>query len=961
MKALEPTSGLKTSRTGTGTDRFDRFNGKGKESVEKLDSEKCTKGSVKLQQMALSVGTSCETSGSCAVFKKGLPRYREAIYAEKSKLINFKRSEEASTTASICDTRLSIEIKQDFTRLIKKELSPSTVFNIIAMRKMMRLRHLFAEIDDVVWDETGDVDDHIVPDPEDAQEGTCIVRGVHRKKLCCETTNAVSKSAEQKPVGNKNVFLRERGVLSCSSIKDKPSAQLLDMDPWCDVQCEKKAATYNLMHVDAGMGNKSMDNNCCKDVKQESAENDLIIEICKDDPKLEKADSIPRDESLVNNSSHFSLSDIHSSEVDLEFFGNEHEDKGSRTLLDYGWENIGNFEDVDRLLRSCESTFGHAVNSSVDELLWPLSSSDCFDGLQGNVQQGRGTSSPESRALKGKSQQNEQKMEFMPCDYPPLLNTRQIDDSITLDCQRNNSISITDKPLKQESSGHIQKLQGNALNGNKCSWGEQQQVGQNGRSKGTLISQKENADLSQDNDKVNPYRKLAVGHKQPEKKHKKHLSDKKSMQNMAPAISYSTGFQVQQSIFPKLQTSASSALQIFPSPVHDSQKHFVDTGSLRQVYPQFPYIHAGYGYPWHHVPTMPYLSNLRPQTDQAQQLFVGYQLPADVSNQSQHPRKPAEIPVRSPSMTPQEKIEKLRWRQQMQARLAVEHQQQQFGSQNASIDHSFVHKQPKNIQCQQAEVIPKEGLSKLLQSSSAESDPLTPQENSSAVSGLTYSEDDGSLEANVLHQLQNVITKLDMKTRLCIRDSLYRLARSAVERRCVVDMKSSGENSEHVEAVGMYAPINIDQTLANRCIGPNDMETETNPFDRTIAHLLFHKHSMPVAGPMTLAADSSNSSFSMNTQPYSVTPNLWLSQPPAFESPTEVQIIPTTNLQFRIPGQSPTSIAMNGTGCGPQNMISMNGCSSGGSCIGSDVLFDSRICGSSASMDLENAEGICVS
>lgn len=818
------------------------------------------------------------------------------------------------------------------------------------------------EIDGAVWDESGESDDHIVPDPKDAWEGACMVKGESKKNFCGETFNALSKSAEKRSVGNKNVCLTEKGVTSSSIAKEEPSAQLLDMDSWCDLQCEKQSATYDLMHANAEMGNKSVDSKPYKDVKQESTENDLIIGICKEDPILENGDSIigERDDGLVNNFCHFSLSDICPPEGDLEFFGNEHEDEESCTLLDYGWENIGNFEDVDRLLRSCESTFGHSVNSSVDELLWSSSSSACFDNsLQGNVQQGRASSSPESRALKGKSQQNEQKMEFMPCDYSPPPATCQIDGSKGLDFQKNNSKSITEKPLRQESSRNTQELQQNVVNDNKCSCAEQQQVGHTWRSEGTLISQKENADACQEIDKVNSYRKQAVGHKQPEKKHKKHLSDKKTMQNMPPVITYSSGFQVQHSIYPKWQTSASSALQIFPSPMHASQKNLVETASLRQVYPQFPYIHAGYGYPLHHVPAMPYLSNLRPQAEQGKPLFVGYQIPADVSNQPHHISKPAVIPLRPPSMTPQEKIEKLRWRQQMQARLAVEHQQQQFDSQKTCKNHSPVHKQPQNIHCEQAEVKPMEGLTKVLQSPNPELDSLTPHENSRAVSELTYSDEDGSLEANVLHQLQNVIGRLGMKKRLCIRDSLYRLARSAMQRRFVGDTKSSSENSEHIEAVGMCTSIDIDETRTDRCVGLNDMETETNPFDRSIAHLLFHKNSMPSAGPMTAAADSSNSTFSTNSQSFSATPNFWLSQPLDFELLTEVQIVPATNLHLPISGQSPTSMAKNGIGCCTQNM--MKGSSTGFSCIASDVLFDPQICASSASMDVENSEGILVS
>lgn len=799
------------------------------------------------------------------------------------------------------------------------------------------------EIDDVVWDGFEQSDDHIVPDPEDTQEGTWMVKYDNRKK----SLNVLSKSTEQKPVGNKNVLHREKEeVMACSNGKEEPSTQLLDMDTWCDVQDEKQA-TYNLMHTDSGMGIKSgqgVGGDCYTDIKLGSAENDLIIGICKEDSILENGDSVlgDRDATIMSNSCDFSLTDICPPEDDLEFFGHEHGDKNSCSMLEYGWANIGNFEDVDRLLRNCESTIGHAVNSGVDELLWLSSSSACVDNSpQGTVQQEMASSSPDSRALKGKSQQDELKMEFMPCDNPPLLASCQKGDSTVIDCKKDDSISNADKPFEQQSSGHIEQSQQHALNENKCSL-EQQRLENSGRPEGTPRFQIEGTGIKQE-DKANSYRKQ-TSHKQPEEKNKKHLSDRKATQSMPPVISYSTSFQGHQSISSNIQNSVSSALQIFPSPVHASQ-----------VYPQVPYIHAGYGYPLHYMPIMPSLPNLRPQSDQSQSLFIGYQLPADVSNQPQHINKPFEIPSRPSSMTPQEKIEKLRWRQQMQAIHAIEHQQQQFGGQNDSMDHSLVNKQPQKNQSQHAIVSPKEGASKILQSLSVESDSLTPRENSTAASVVTYvDDDDGSLEAAVLHQLQSVIAELDIRTRLCIRGALFRLARSAMQRRCVNDMKNSNQNHEEQIGVGgMCMSIDCDEMRINRCTGVNDMETETNPIDRTIAHLLFHKHLLPSAGPVSATAGASDSTYSMNPRSLSEAPNPWLCHPPVSKSPTGLSINPTVKTQLPIPVQSPTSMPQTGIGCGTQAVNNLKSSTSGGSSTTS-VFFNHRLHGPSASASLQN-------
>ncbi|XP_071741610.1 protein LNK1-like isoform X2 [Rutidosis leptorrhynchoides] len=103
---------------------------------------------------------------------------------------------------------------------------------------------------------------------------------------------------------------------------------------------------------------------------------------------------------------------------------------------------------------------------------------------------------------------------------------------------------------------------------------------------------------------------------------------------------------------------------------------------------------------------------------------------------------------------------------------------------------------------------------------SAEFDMSNVREGSSISSEL----DEISLEASSFRQLQQVMEQLDLRTKLCIRDSLYRLARSAEQR----------HNTN-------YGPSITEGT--NKYTGLVDMETDTNPIDRTIAHLLFHRPS----------------------------------------------------------------------------------------------------------------------
>ncbi|KAL9275809.1 LNK1-like protein [Drosera capensis] len=101
--------------------------------------------------------------------------------------------------------------------------------------------------------------------------------------------------------------------------------------------------------------------------------------------------------------------------------------------------------------------------------------------------------------------------------------------------------------------------------------------------------------------------------------------------------------------------------------------------------------------------------------------------------------------------------------------------------------------------------------------------------------------DEASQEAVSFHNLQHVMEQLDSRTKLCIRDSLYRLARSAEQRN---ECGNSANGSIDEQDAG---PSTSDGTnkydMPFLCTGLMDMETDTNPIDRSIAHLLFHRPS----------------------------------------------------------------------------------------------------------------------
>ncbi|WOH04930.1 hypothetical protein DCAR_0624342 [Daucus carota subsp. sativus] len=92
---------------------------------------------------------------------------------------------------------------------------------------------------------------------------------------------------------------------------------------------------------------------------------------------------------------------------------------------------------------------------------------------------------------------------------------------------------------------------------------------------------------------------------------------------------------------------------------------------------------------------------------------------------------------------------------------------------------------------------------------------------------------EASLEATSFRQLQLVMEQLDLRTKLCIRDSLYRLARSAEQRH----HNNGGLGGDRDARTFM-------DDGTTKSSGYIDIEADTNPIDRSVAHLLFHRPSL---------------------------------------------------------------------------------------------------------------------
>uniref|UniRef100_A0A0D3E247 40S ribosomal protein S28 n=1 Tax=Brassica oleracea var. oleracea TaxID=109376 RepID=A0A0D3E247_BRAOL len=128
--------------------------------------------------------------------------------------------------------------------------------------------------------------------------------------------------------------------------------------------------------------------------------------------------------------------------------------------------------------------------------------------------------------------------------------------------------------------------------------------------------------------------------------------------------------------------------------------------------------------------------------------------------------------------------------------------------------------------------IQKIGLEDYHRKAAAKLEPANRQE-SSCVSSVV---DGISLEATSFRQLQQVIEQLDVRTKLCIRDSLYRLGKSAEQRHTC--MNPNGGN-RRVKDAGSH----LETGETDKYVGFMDIEADTNPIDRMDSQI---KHAVVV-------------------------------------------------------------------------------------------------------------------
>ncbi|TYH77931.1 hypothetical protein ES332_D04G189800v1 [Gossypium tomentosum] len=574
------------------------------------------------------------------------------------------------------------------------------------------------ELEDNVWDDFGATDDHIVPHTADEYGG--------RKKPRYEVLGVTSDADSRKKFG----ILREKE----KGLHILTKNRMLEKDPWSRIHDSLFPTSGDNDSLKDGTSMASDDPRMSSHGLETGNIDSVGSDLCADDPILVDK-CAPED----NNDYHFPLNHITAADDDLRFFNNNHEDKENSDLLYYGWGDIGNFEDVDRMFRSCDSTFGLGSLSNEDDMCW-FSSSQVAEGSQG--------------ALKADAKLN----------------------------------GLQECPTSRSASAESERKDG-----------------------------------STPSEQISPQEKHSKQHR---------ASGERKDQHLENGGSFTQYGNIKQFADAKHPFSDSSC-QLFSS--LDFQRSKLNDGPDSVNYRQtnIPYMHLSYSGSLDQVSICPTVSSAKSENNGQS----SSKNESSYASNKVHSIDSSHGPLfEAPAIITNEKRGKPHRRQDTEIPLNRNVKQ-------AKIDTRMAFCDPVTIQKQVCQSEQDEGHSEVEGVSvgnPAELDSSNVRESSCVVSPF----DEVSLEATSFRRLQQVMEKLDIRTKLCIRDSLYRLARSAEQRHNCTKTKSG--ISDGNDGSGSSA-----SEETNRCTGFMDMETDTNPIDRSIAHLLFHRPSDPSQRPVT--------------------------------------------------------------------------------------------------------------
>ncbi|KAI3445115.1 hypothetical protein Pfo_001780 [Paulownia fortunei] len=607
------------------------------------------------------------------------------------------------------------------------------------------------ELTNIIWGEAGESDDHIVPYPDQIEEKPPVLFGDSTKKETNQQTSNISH-VEQK----KHTIKSVHGVELDSSSKydiGEPSTGF-DLDSWPD---GLDPSSSNAAKADQDSVGAAASNNITKSSKNGS---------------------------LRDETAQF--------DKDSAVFENPPEDGEQGDFVDFGWANIGSFDDLDRIFCNNDPIFGDASVGNADEL-WS-SSKDVTSSPLGSTPLSGDSSDLPLKALRTSIDRSEIKDQYMLDPSQSFISGYEKLNEITSDAPQDVQASIDTIEHSGGKSNLLVKEKTFVMGGKIQTCRKQ-------LNDGTA------ATVHEFPDKGNRQKRLLKGQKLDKKREVRQLHDLSGTWTLSGSPSQQANSQYAPSMGnpnPPLVLTHQSLLQ-WPEPFQ--QKHFSVA----------PLASPLYGNIVNHYPATSVLAQFHPGNESHELVSSGYEVPPANANSLKSSEDAA---VRPPAMTPKEKIEKLRRRQQMRAILAIQKQQLQLGNQASVSEHSSMEGRKLEVD---------ESLSSF---PSLEPNSTIEQYDCNTIS-MAF--DNCSVEESVLYRLQDTIAKLDIRIRLCMRNSLFRLAQSAMQRQYPNDTSSTSTSSR-------------DEVLSNKDIVSHerftrmpDVETDTNPIDRTVAHLLFHR------------------------------------------------------------------------------------------------------------------------
>ncbi|KAL5708340.1 hypothetical protein ACHQM5_019145 [Ranunculus cassubicifolius] len=597
--------------------------------------------------------------------------------------------------------------------------------------------------DEIVWGESAEVDDHIVPCPKGNEEKRLLTSGASRKKQFTQELGSVTVAVADKEESGANGLFSgfKLDSSSQSETNETPSAPGAGINSW----------PGSPLTNDVSDGEYAGRN----------AQNSFEMQVSEYGTELDKYNSAKVDAAQSVDGPGL--------------FGNDCEDKENGSYLEYSWDNIGSFDDLDSMFRSDDPIFGRESLGNGE--LWSSPT-----GLFTSMTKSFSAPSPSSGVSAMCSSENEMKVKILQNEDPSC--TPELEQT-----NHANSYDMKDRDTQKENAGG--KEQFHFADPVADCVGEKSKM---------MLEQKMNKEMmktkevwnTQSTSKTNGKRKLVQCAIKAENR-------EQSSQDLSGPWSLTAN--QYQSFGNQLENSS---VESVPFSINSQKQHVVPEPWL---YWQTSHLNsaASDGNSCHHYP-------MNPLPQQPQHMEYGSSLAS-----LKHGNKSKALPALSKPliMTTQEKLEKLKRRQQMQALLAIQEQQQQFCLyEKSSQDHRHQDTDGSTIVVQENLFPP-----------SLDSNFPIEHNDSNTVPLAT---DDYSLEGRALDQFQDVIGKLDIKIRLCMRDSLYRLAQSAMQRNNTLDISSTNNN---IQCDG----------VSERLLRLPEVETETNLIDRTVAHLLFHQ------------------------------------------------------------------------------------------------------------------------